>query len=116
MKIYSIINVECFISQWLCLLQYSGYNVDASAYECTAYGVYPGPNDLLYSYAYGVVPLQAEPLLTWSGASPTSIITLTERSYTVAVVGTEDGQLLKVCILILLSVLNNYVLIHQAIY
>ena len=47
-------------------------------------------------YASGAVPLQTEPLLTWSGANTTSIITVTERSHTVAVIGTEEGDVLKV--------------------
>ena len=81
----------CFI----CLLQLADFNPNPADYDCTTYVDGRGQ---VYSYASGVDPLQAEPLLTWSGANPTSIITLTERSHTVAVVGTEDGQLLKVCI------------------
>ena len=49
----------------------------------------------VYTYASGVVPLQAEPLLTWSGASPTSIIILSERSHTVAVVGDRRWEVVE---------------------
>ena len=70
-----------------------GKSSDASNYECTAY--YSNANDVVFTYASGVVPLHDDSLLTWSGSSPTSIITLTERSHTVAVVGLLDGNLLK---------------------
>ena len=77
-----------------CLLQYSQIDLDPSRYECTAYE--RQANDNIYAYASGAVPLQIEALLTWSGATPTSIITQIEGANTVALVGTEDGKLLKV--------------------
>ena len=62
-------------------------------YECTAYE--DGIMDQFYSYPVGVVPL-SNPILAWQGAIPTSILILTERDHTVAVVGTQGGHLFKV--------------------
>ena len=69
--------------------------MDAQQYECTAYD--KRLSDQVYTYASGVVPLRDEPLLTWSGTNPKSIFILTERSHTLAFVGTENGTLFKVC-------------------
>ncbi|XP_071500927.1 plexin-A4-like [Diadema antillarum] len=52
-----------------------------------------------YTYANGVNPLAASPVLTFSDVEPTSIITTTERAYTVAFIGSSEGDLLKVHIL-----------------
>ena len=45
-----------------CLLQYSGSKVDSSKYECIVFE--SAANISFYTHASGVVPLQAEPLLT----------------------------------------------------
>ncbi|XP_071500930.1 plexin-B2-like [Diadema antillarum] len=52
-----------------------------------------------YAYANGVNPVTASPILTFSDVEPTSIITTTERDYTVAFIGSSEGDLLKVHIL-----------------
>ncbi|XP_071500939.1 plexin-A4-like [Diadema antillarum] len=57
------------------------------------------PDGTYYTYANGVNPVNASPVLTFSDVEPTSIITTTERDYTVAFIGTSDGDLLKVHIL-----------------
>ncbi|XP_071500933.1 plexin-A4-like [Diadema antillarum] len=49
-----------------------------------------------YAYANGVNPVTATPILVISDVEPTSIITTTEREYTVAFIGSSEGDLLKV--------------------
>ena len=44
------------------------YDVDPSDYECTSYE--EGINYQFYTYASGVVPLIASPVLTWVGNDP----------------------------------------------
>ncbi|XP_071500937.1 plexin-B2-like [Diadema antillarum] len=52
-----------------------------------------------YKYANGVDPVTASPVLTVSDMEAKSIITTAERDYTVAFIGSSDGDLLKVHIL-----------------
>ncbi|XP_071487945.1 plexin-A4-like [Diadema antillarum] len=56
-------------------------------------------NNAYYAYPNGVNPLTASPVLTFSDVEPTSIITTTERDYTVAFIGSSEGELLKIHIL-----------------
>ncbi|XP_072180982.1 plexin-A4-like [Diadema setosum] len=49
-----------------------------------------------YVYASGTNPVTASPVLTFSDVEAKSIITTTERNYTVAFIGSSEGDLLKV--------------------
>ncbi|XP_072180902.1 plexin-B-like [Diadema setosum] len=49
-----------------------------------------------YTYANGENPVTASPVLTFSDVEPMSIITTTERDFTLAFVGSSNGDLLKV--------------------
>ncbi|XP_072180972.1 plexin-A4-like [Diadema setosum] len=51
---------------------------------------------IFYAYANGINPVNASPVLTFSDVEPTSLITTTERNYTVAFIGSSEGDLLKV--------------------